>query len=984
MAQISGQHRLKLNFFLGDRQECFYKQSCSEGLSLEKIESFYVVEKPSFELLSQDIRKTLSDLGFQKETPVQTEAIPAILGGENVLIISPTGSGKTEAALLPVFEKIKAERKSFGVKALYITPLRALNRDMLKRLQIWAKQLELTVEVRHGDTSQSDRRKQALNPPDILITTPETLQVLLVGSRLRANLKALKYVVVDEIHQLANDRRGSQLSFGLERLERLVGAPLQRIGLSATVGNPEDIGRFLCGIERKHRLVDTSGIRKDVEYTIEMPSHTKEDELQARELFVSPQTVARIQRITDLIDGHDRTLIFVNSRGVAEELGSRLMMLGTKVGVHHGSLPREERERVEQEFKDGIIRAMVCTATLELGIDIGSVDLVIQYMSPRQVNSLIQRVGRSGHSLFRKSEGIILAVSPEDCLESISISNDAARKKLESTIIHQAPLDVLAHQVAGLLMENGMISVDDVLEIAHRSFSFKSLTRNSLIAVVTFMEKMGFLTLDGGIVTRRRKCREYYLQNLSMIRDERRYSVVDMTTQKKIGILGEEFMILHAKIGIHFIIKGRVWQIESIQEDLVYVTPTVDPSAAIPGWDGEMIPIPETVAKSVAAERRRIESLVEKPIEDSNLTRLLDWNAEKSAREDIVEEIRAQHSISRVPTEKRIVVERFKNFLIIHTSAGDRVNATLGELFEEILVRMGGLARHWWTDGYRILIELTTDEYETDKLAEKLFHYDPTLPGFIEGVLRKHFPFGYEMKFIAERFGALKRGRLMSGDEMKELGVKFRFTPIYEETMREAFETKVDISRSAEILKECEEGAVKLVTFVSEKPSPLAMYILSRYAEDEDYAEPDMNSVESMKSHIEKEVASLLCFDCGALKEFVRIGDLTEEPSCEKCGSRLLAVLWYGARFATNALLKKKSKKQVLTKDEHDILSKTRRSADLVLAYGKKAIIAQSVYGVGPQVASRVLSRMHESDQEFYDDLLEAKLKFIETKKYWN
>ncbi len=192
------------------------------------------------------------------------------------------------------------------------------------------------VEVRHGDTSQADRRKQAINPPDILITTPETLQVLLVGSRLRTNLKALKYVVVDEIHQLAMDRRGSQLSLGLERLEKVTGREFQRIGLSATVGNPDDMGKFLCGVLRPCRLVDTSRTRKEVEYSVEMPSPTKEDDLQSRELFVTPNTVARIQRILDLIEGHERTLIFVNSRTVAEELGSRLTMLGAKVGVHHG------------------------------------------------------------------------------------------------------------------------------------------------------------------------------------------------------------------------------------------------------------------------------------------------------------------------------------------------------------------------------------------------------------------------------------------------------------------------------------------------------------------------------------------------------------------------------------------------------------------------------------------------------------------------
>jgi len=464
-----------------------------------------------FELLSDELRRVVADLGFERETPVQTEAIPAILAGENVVIISPTGSGKTEAALLPVFEKIKAEDKVQGTKAIYVTPLRALNRDMLRRIEQWARRLELTVELRHGDTSQKDRRRQSLFPPDILITTPETLQVILIGSRLRSNLKNLKYVVIDEIHQLASDRRGSQLSFGLERLEKVVGKELQRIALSATVGNTEEIGRFLCGAGRKFRLVHTSNVKKDVQYIIEYPIPAKEDEIQARELFVSSQTVARLERVIDLIQGHERTLIFVNSRTVAEVLGSRLQMLGVRVGVHHGSLSRDERERSEQDFKDGKLKALVCTATLELGIDIGAVDLVIQYMSPRQVNSLIQRVGRSGHSVSRKSEGIILSVSPEDATESMSISNEALLGHLEPTLIYQSPLDVLAHQVAGLLMEYGEIEVSSVLDLAHASHSFHSLTRNDLTSVTKFMETMGYLTIAGEKLIRRRKCREYYL-----------------------------------------------------------------------------------------------------------------------------------------------------------------------------------------------------------------------------------------------------------------------------------------------------------------------------------------------------------------------------------------------------------------------------------------------------------------------------------------
>jgi ATP-dependent Lhr-like helicase len=900
------------------------------------------------------------------------------LSGDNVLLISPTGSGKTEAALLPILEQIKLAKKGKGTKAIYVTPLRALNRDMLRRINQWAQHLELTVEVRHGDTPTNERRRQASHPPDILITTPETLQVLLIGKRLRSNMQSLGHIVIDEIHQLATDKRGSQLSFGLERLESLVNGPLQRIGLSATVANAETIANFLCGGRKNCRIVDMTKTQKLTEYKLEYAEPSIEDERHARELFVSPDKMGRLRRIMDLVQGHDRTIVFVNSRTVAEELGSRLSAMGLPVGVHHGSLPREEREKSEKAFKDGKLKALVSTSTLELGIDVGAVDLVVQYMSPRQSGSLIQRVGRAGHNLGRKSEGVVLAVSPEDVLESYSVLQEARLRNLEPVVIHNCPLDVLAHQIAGLLMEHGEIESSEVLAIAHRSYSFHTLTRNDLESVSHFMETLGYLRKSGESLVKKGKCREYYLQNLSTIRDERRYNVVDLTTQKRVGILGEEFMLLHAEIGLHFIIGGNAWKIESILDDNVYVTPTRDLDSAIPGWDGELIPISRLIAKRTGKERGKVESMI-----SSGLTDLSEFEGvEKSARTLMIDEVMRQSKVSVVPTDRRMLVEHFKNYLIIHTSCGDRINMTLGELLEERLLRMGGLVRNWWSDGYRILIELSTEEFDTEELTQRMFFYDSKLPSFIEAVLRKHFPFGYEMKFVAERFGALRRGRLLSGEQMKELGTKFRFTPIYEETLREALATKVDITGTAEILRDLYNGAIELSRVETKDPSPIAAYILTRYAEPEDQIGTS-NPSESMRTFAEKEIVSLLCFDCAAMREFVRVGDLSEEPKCEQCGSRLLSVLFYGGRFTRNALLKKKSKGS-LTREEQDALTRARRSADIVISYGKKGIIAQSVYGVGPHMAARVLSRMHESDEDFYQDLLAAKLKFIETKQYWN
>ncbi len=946
------------------------------------------LDESPFGFLSHEIQALTSELGLKQETGIQSKAFPAILNGENVLLISPTGSGKTEAAILPILQSLIEKKDSSlaeGTKLVYITPLRALNRDMLERLSRWAERLGLTVDLRHGDTSQSSRRKQALHPPDFLITTPETLQAILVGDRLRTNLAGLRWVIIDEIHELASDRRGSQLSIALERLAEVTRKKdFQRIGLSATVSNKLDVASFLCGTNRRCTVIDTSSLPKSVSYKVEFIEPTTEDELKSRELYVSAQTMARLHRIADLVDCHEKTLIFVNSRTNAELLSSRFAMMGLRIAVHHGSLPREEREKVERDFKNGNIRALVCTSTLELGIDIGEVDLVVQYMSPRQVNPLIQRVGRSGHRLSKTSEGITLAVTPEDALESIVISLEAEKKQLEPVTIHNAPLDVLAHQIAGILLVERELNLEGLLGKVSRAFPYRNLSENQLRSVVEFMEKLGFVGASGRNLFPKRKCREYYFQNLSMIPDERRYNVIDIATNQKIGILGEEFMMIHAKIGVHFIIKGRVWQIEAIEGENVHVTRFDDPTAAVPGWDGELMPIPESVASRVGKERSLISASLAEMGETSVVEATKSWPSDRSSRACIISELKSQLSLGPVPTDQRLVVEKFDRFLIVHTSAGDRINLTLGEFFEEILLREG-LIRHWWNDGYRILIELTTGEFDVSDIAARLLKFDQGTPGFLRAVIRKHFPFGYYMKFIAERFGALKRGMMLSEEALKELTVKFRFTPIFEETLREAEQTKIDIEGALRLLKGCTDGTLEVACFEAKgAPSPLAKYIMSRYAEFETSFD-DEDNAESMRSAIENEIISLLCFDCSNLQEYVRMASLDVKPRCPECGSSLLAVIFFAARYTQSALQKKrKGMGERVSGEEAELLSKARRSADLVLAYGRKGVIAQCVYGVGPQTASKVLSKMQETDEEFYNDLLQAKLKFIQTKPYWD
>src|SRR5208282_5914745 len=284
------------------------------------------------------------------------------------------------------------------------------------------------------------------------------------------------------------------------------------------IGNPEQVAGFISG-ERPVEVVQVLP-PKEAKYFVEFPHPTDEDNIVAQSLYTAPEAAARLNRIWELAENHDSTLIFVNSRTNAETLGSKFHQLKRNVGVHHGSLPREERVRVEDDFKSGRIKALVCTSTLELGIDIGNVDLTIQYMSPRQVSSLIQRVGRSGHRLDRVSKGIILAVSTDDIMESIATILEAQEKHLEPVKIHEGALDVLAHQIAGILQESDSMTAKDLLKLVKQAHPYRNLTRTEFDKVTTFLDKMRYLRINQENLTRTSGTRRYYFENLSMIPDE--------------------------------------------------------------------------------------------------------------------------------------------------------------------------------------------------------------------------------------------------------------------------------------------------------------------------------------------------------------------------------------------------------------------------------------------------------------------------------
>ncbi len=947
-----------------------------------------------FELLAKPVQDALKELGFRRPTEPQTKAIPPILKGENVLLVAPTGSGKTEAVLLPIFSRVLRQSEKHGISVLYITPLRALNRDMIKRMSYWASKLDLSIQVRHGDTETKIRRKQAINPPNMLITTPETLQAILPGSRMQKHLSDISCVIIDEIHELATDKRGVQLSVALERLLELVGREFQRIGLSATIANPEKVAKFVVGANRSAEIVEVS-LPKGYIYSIEYPTSKDADYDLAEKLRTAPEAAARIRRILDLVRKHTSTLIFVNSRTNAEMLGHRFSFLTDDIAVHHGSLSREERMQIEDEFKANILKAIVCTSTMELGVDIGQVDLVVQYLSPRQVGSLIQRVGRSGHRLDLVSRGIIVTAFSEDVLESLAAAQRARKGKLEPLLIHENSLDVMAHQIVGILMDRRIIAIDKVLKILRQAYPFRSLSKAKLLEVVNYLHNLRELRIEGEVLRKTRRTRDYYYQNLSMIPDERRYPIVDVISDRRIGTLGDEFMALRARVGLNFICKGRVWRVVQIEDETgtVYVVPSEDQFAAIPGWDGEMLPVPFDLAMEVGKLREKIADELKKNRSAETIVKKLskELGVEENA---LLEPVREVDSFLKekllLPTHNHILLEAFDRYIVVHGCFGEIVNRTLGSILDAIL-SSHELITGWWNDGYRILIEAPR-KIEARTLADirrLLFDIsakdvDKAFHDYVEAC----FPFAYKMKFVAERFGALPRGKTMNPKRMRELPSRFKNTPIYDETIREAMIEKIDISTVKQIIKDIKEKKIGVSTLVRlEKPTALAYHILAKYAEVAELMAPKhvlLSNVDRMKKSTLARKMKLLCLSCGNELKEKRIRDLPEKPSCEKCGSGLLAKLMHGQDPNTlfNLLRKRKEGKE-LTPEELDQLAYARRTADLVLSYGKKAIVALQTKGVGPETAFRILGRMHPDEDNFYMDLLKAKIQYLRTKPFW-
>ncbi len=940
-----------------------------------------------FKLLADSIRDALHERGFLEATEPQKKAIPLILQGYNVLLIAPTGTGKTEAAILPIFSmflSLKNDKKlEPGIYILYITPLRALNRDLLDRLTWWGEKLGISVAVRHGDTEQSERTKQAKKPPELLITTPETLQALLSGRRMRAHLSKVHWVIVDEVHELAEDKRGSQLTLALERLRLVCNRDFQIVGLSATIGSPQEVAHFLVGANRDVRIVKVS-VTRLMKLKVVFPKPMQEDYELSLKLYTHPEVAARLRYIKSLIEKHRSALLFVNTRAIAEVLASRFHVwdVNFPISVHHGSLAKPSRIAAEKGLKSGELKALVSTSSLELGIDIGHVDLVIQYMSPRQVTRLVQRVGRSGHRIGGIAKGIIITADPDDTLEAMVICRKALNEELEPISIPKKPLDVLNHQIVALFMLKSRWTIDEILSLYGRAYPYKDLTKDDLLFVLRYMHsrypRLAWLSEEDGVVLKPRRSREmyqYFFEELSMIPDERHYLVINHEDNTPIGLLDEAFLAEYGEPGIKFIFRGSVWVIKEITHDRVLVTPSTDPTGAIPSWVGEEIPVPFEVAHEVGILKRHVVEELEKGKSLKEIAQELvsKYPIDQESAYRALAEIEAQYNKGLpVPSDKVVLVETWGNIAIIHTHLGTLANRALARMMGEILAEMLGSSIGVQQDAYRIVLQLPKRLKPSSfrNVFRKLYMSD--LDKLMRRVTLRSGLFKRRLIHVARRFGALKKSIDFTEISLRRLVEMFDGTPIYEEAYSEFLQKDIDIDSVKQFLHRIEEGRIRLDYIDSKDPSPLSRLALERIARRTELIPPKKLHriiIEAARARLLNEAQIFICTENWDWLDNIRIKDLPEKVACPKCGSKRIGLVKADEKTAIKLLT---LKGKVRSKRDHRIIQEVKESAQLIERYGKIAALVLSGRGLSVRDAKHILERESKLSEKLIELIIQA------------
>ena len=828
-------------------------------------------EKPDREVLmdflpavSRWFRKT-----FDAPSPAQELAWPAIRRGENTLLLAPTGSGKTLAAFLcaidDLFHRAKEGELAAGIQVLYISPLKALGNDIHKNLleplagirkQARGKLPELRIAVRTGDTTQQERARMIRRPPHILITTPESLYLLLGSKRMAPNLQTIRTVIVDEVHAVCDNKRGVHLSLSLERLEERVGGPLQRVGCSATLSPLEDIAAFLVGRNERGKprpcTILNAGMRKNLDVEVMAPLP---DFLEAGNTALWSSAYELLLRE---IENHTTTLVFCNSRYKAERTSLRLSESAedrARVGVHHGSMSKEIRLEAEDDLKAGRLDALVATASLELGIDIGSIDLVYQLESPKSVSTGLQRIGRAGHLLDATSKGRVLVFERDELLEAAAVTKAMLDGKLDATRIPRGCLDVLAQQIAGAVAARDW-QADELLAVIRRAYPYAELTDEAFESVLRMLagehpfemnrppQPLVLWDRATGRLSPTRSSPHVAAMCVGTIAESSEYDVVIEGTKKRIGKVQSEFVDDSLRAGDVFVLGSTAWRLMGVRRNQLLVKEAPGSTPTVPWWHGPVEARTTEVGEWIGELRRAVTSKLDDPD-------LLPWLQKEyrlcpHAAAALADYLREQKLASGlVPDHRRLLVELWRDELgrsnvIVHCPYGERTNRTWGVALAAMARK--SLRQQWSVTATNDLILLTQEKRAPRKLTEADARTLLSLvtPNDLESLVARGAEDGAilassfrEVAVCAFQVLRAWQGKRVPfwlqnyrAGELFESAGKCKEYPVVAEVLRGYLEEALDVPGSCGLLKRIESGEVELTFQEVEAPSPFAHSML--------------------------------------------------------------------------------------------------------------------------------------------------------------
>ena len=950
----------------------------------------------SFGALDPRVAEAAARRGIQEPTEIQRLAFPVLATTHDALLLSPTGTGKTEAALLPLLSQLLTFRPP-PTSLLYITPLRALNRDLELRLVALAKEVGLTAAVRHGDTPSAQRLALSKRPPDLLLTTPETLQILLVGPRLRQALRHVRTVVVDELHELVPSDRGAQLAVSLERLDAFIQKPIRRLGLSATVSNPESVARFLAPPPRTAEVVSAQA-RREIVLSARRPDPDLPavDPRLLSELKADESLVTILKQVEREIRSHRTTLIFVNTRPTAEGIAARLSRLAPDlpVAVHHGSLSRVVRQEAEEAFRGGRLRGLVATSSLELGIDIGEVDHVVQIGSPHQVGRLVQRVGRSGHRLEATIHGTVVAFDDDDLEEAAVLARRAMAFEVEPTRFRVRNRLAIAQQVVAALRAEGTIDRARLVRELGHAAPAEGLSHAEWDELFEYLERIGLARLDHGRVSPGRGTLKRFYATLSLIPEERTYRLRDIASRRPIGTLDERFVLTQilSQPEEIFLLHGQTWKVVEHRDDELLVE-AVNEIGQEPRWAGEDLPVPFEVAQEIGRLRREgtYDAYPLSPVDRSRL------------------EGRRQTALSEgaMSDDRRITITAHGRTVVFGACFGTRTNETLAlAVATRLTERLGGRVDRAAVEPTWFILSLPIAA-DAATLHDALAIAPEELGGLVEKVVPSGLDYRWVFLTVARKFGLIPPSSdprdLRSLEPLLDAS---HADPLGEEALEKTLFDRYDLDHAREVLERIHAGHLRVE---STAPSSLSGEAIARLKWQVAADTPPPTLLRALKERLDREPLTLVCLRCGFTRSTTPERYRAEGGSvCRLCRGSLSAVLSPRRSAEIDRLRRYAQRKRRsetagrsdegpagprgrrrrtargLAPETEALVRSAYTSAELVAHFGARALWALAARGVGPDTARRMLGRLYRSDDEFIAEIVRAERNYAMTRAFWD